>query len=88
MPEEGTLLGDRAVVVCSRVRLPFPPPMTLIVLTTRSLVDHLSDDAEVLEGSRLLKDFAESFCMLPIPVTLGYRKGGSDMTRPGLLRPW
>ncbi len=30
----------------------------LIVFTTRSLVDHLADDVEVLEESRLLKNFA------------------------------
>lgn len=29
-----------------------------IVLTTRSPVDHLADDVEVLEESRLLKNFA------------------------------
>jgi hypothetical protein len=58
----------------------------LIVFTTRSLVDHLADDAEVLEQSRLLKCFAESFCQNPSPLTLGYRVGGKDVSRSGVLR--
>ncbi len=49
-------------------------------------MDHLSDDAEVLEESRLLKNFAEAFCMDPRLLTLGYRTNGSVVRRPGLLR--
>ena len=58
----------------------------LVVLTTRSLVDHLSDDAEVLEASRLLKHFAEGFCRDPRPLTLGYLDHGSVVERLGVLR--
>jgi DNA replication ATP-dependent helicase Dna2 len=50
------------------------------------LVDHLADDAEVSEESRLLKNHAESFCADPRPVTLGYRKDNPDVPWPGLLR--
>ena len=71
---------NRFNVMASRARA------KLVVLTTRSLLDHLADDAEVLEESRLLKNYAESFCASPRPVTLGYRKDGSDVLRPGLLR--
>ncbi len=71
---------NRFNVMASRARA------KLVVLTTRSLVDHLADDSEVLEESRLLKNFAESFCKDPTPVTLGYRTDGSDVLRPGLLR--
>ncbi len=71
---------NRFNVMASRARA------KLIVLTTRSLVDHLSDDSEVLEESRLLKNFAESFCQNAAPVTLAFRRGGTDVPRPGMLR--
>ncbi len=71
---------NRFNVMASRARA------KLVVLTTRSLVDHLADDADVLEESRLLKNFAESFCRNPQPVTLGFRAGGADVLRPGVLR--
>ncbi|MCH8961443.1 MAG: AAA family ATPase [Bacteroidetes bacterium] len=56
---------NRFNVMASRARA------KLIVFTTRSLVDHLADDADVLEASRLLKNFAESFCQNPVALTLG-----------------
>jgi hypothetical protein len=71
---------NRFNVMASRARA------KLIVFTTRSLLDHLADDADVLKESRLLKNFAESFCQNPIPVTLGYRDAGVDVDRAGLLR--
>jgi hypothetical protein len=58
----------------------------LIVLTTRSLVDYLADDVEVLEESRLLKNFAESFCQSPTPVELGFNADDKQIPRPGVLR--
>lgn len=58
----------------------------LIVLTTRSLVDHLADDVEVLEESRLLKNFAESFCQSPTSIELGFSANGKSVSRPGVLR--
>ena len=71
---------NRFNVMASRARA------KLIVFTTRSLVDHLADDADVLEASRLLKNFAESFCQEPEALTLGYHTGGALVERPGLLR--
>jgi DNA replication ATP-dependent helicase Dna2 len=71
---------NRFNVMASRARA------KLIVLTTRALVDHLADDAEVLEQSWLLKNFAESFCTNSTPMTLSYRKDGSEVLRLELLR--
>lgn len=71
---------NRFNVMASRARA------KLIVLLTRSLVDHLSDDGDVLNESRLLKNYAESFCQSPTSVTLGFRENGVDKTRPGILR--
>jgi hypothetical protein len=58
----------------------------LIVFTTRALVDHLADDVEVLEESRLLKNFAESFCQSPAKIELGFNAGVEPVPRPGVLR--
>ena len=72
---------NRFNVMASRARA------KLIVFTTRSLVDHLADDADVLEESRLLKNFADSFCANPKLITLGYRSdGGSTILHSGELR--
>lgn len=71
---------NRFNVMASRARA------KLIVLLTRSLVDHLADDGDVLEESRLLKDYAESFCQSPTSITLGFRENGVDALRPGTLR--
>jgi hypothetical protein len=80
-PDEEFLYSlNRFNVMASRARA------KLTVFTTRSLLDHLADDADVLKESRLLKNFAESFCQNPIPVTLGYRDAGVDVDRAGLLR--
>ena len=71
---------NRFNVMASRARA------KLIVFVTRSLVDHLADDSDVLEESRLLKNYAESFCQSPTAITLGYRENGMDILRPGILR--
>ncbi|WP_456429961.1 DEAD/DEAH box helicase [Rhodocaloribacter sp.] len=71
---------NRFNVMASRARA------KLIVFTTRSLVDHLSNNAEVLEESRLLKHFAETFCRNPQSLTLGYLHGGRLVERCGVLR--
>jgi hypothetical protein len=71
---------NRFNVMVSRARA------KLIVLTTRTLVEHLSDDAEVLEQSRLLKYFAETFCSEAEALTLGYLSNGYIVERPGILR--
>lgn len=71
---------NRFNVMASRARA------KLIVFTTRSLVDHLADDADVLEESRLLKNFAESFCQDPEAFTLSYHTNGALVERSGVLR--
>ena len=71
---------NRFNVMASRARA------KLIVLLTRSLVDHLADDGQVLEESRLLKNYAELFCQSPTLATLGFRQNGIDVSRPGILR--
>jgi DNA replication ATP-dependent helicase Dna2 len=71
---------NRFNVMASRARA------KLVVMLTRSLVDHLADDGAVLEESRLLKNFAESFCQSPVPIRLGFQENGLDILRPGTLR--
>lgn len=71
---------NRFNVMASRARA------KLIVLLTRSLVDHLADDGDVLQESRLLKNYAESFCQSPTPIELGFREKGADIIRHGMLR--
>lgn len=43
----------------------------LVVLVTRSLIEHLADDREILRESLLLKKYAEQFC-LPAPEVPGH----------------
>jgi DNA replication ATP-dependent helicase Dna2 len=71
---------NRFNVMISRARA------KLIVLVTRTLVEHLSDNPEVLDQSRFLKYFAEIFCKDPEPVTLSYLTGNARVERPGVLR--
>jgi hypothetical protein len=58
----------------------------LVVFLTWSLLDHLSSDIDVLEESRLLKQFAYSFCADAGAVRLGFVKDGAEVVREGLLR--
>jgi DNA replication ATP-dependent helicase Dna2 len=58
----------------------------LIVFLTWSLLEHLSNDIDVLEESRLLKQFADSFCVDAGPVRLGFIKSGVEFERLGVLR--
>jgi hypothetical protein len=58
----------------------------LIVFVTRPLLDHLSNDADVLDESRLLKRFAESYCVRPQQIQAGMIKAGREETRPCVLR--
>jgi DNA replication ATP-dependent helicase Dna2 len=73
---------NRFNVLTSRARA------KLIVLVTRSLLEHLSNDVDVLRESRLLKKFAESFCTQHLPVQLGFIKNSKEFTRNGVLRRW
>lgn len=58
----------------------------LIVFLTWTLLEHLSNDIDVLEESRLLKQFADSFCVDSGVVRLGFVKGGAAVPREGVLR--
>jgi DNA replication ATP-dependent helicase Dna2 len=60
---------NRFNVLASRARA------KLIVLCTESLLQHLSDDVEVLKESRLLKGFAEAFCQEPQSIQIGDKAG-------------
>lgn len=71
---------NRFNVMASRARA------KLIVFLTRSLLDHLADDSAVLEESRLLKNYAETFCQNPSPITLGFIDSGVTQPRAGVLR--
>lgn len=57
-----------------------------VLFVTRSLLDHLSDDARILEQSRLLKQFAEGFCQPARTIDLGYYKQNNFIVRTGQLR--
>lgn len=72
---------NRFNVMASRARA------KLIVLTTRSLVNYLSDNADVLEQSRLFKYFVETFCCVSEPLTLAYLDATQQVQhRSGVLR--
>lgn len=58
----------------------------LIVFLTWSLLEHLSNDIDVLEDSRLLKQFADSFCVDAGVVRLGFVKNSMDIERESILR--
>ncbi len=58
----------------------------LIVFVTRTFLQHLSNDKEVLEQSRFLKQFAESFCNGSKPARFGYLKNANEIYRCGELR--
>jgi hypothetical protein len=71
---------NRFNVLTSRARV------KLIVFITRSLLEHLSNDADVLRESRLLKQFAESYCVNRQLTQLGFIKNGAVVFRQGELR--
>jgi hypothetical protein len=71
---------NRFNVLTSRARA------KIIVFVTRSLLEHLSNDADVLKESRLLKQFAESYCTQRQIVQVGYIKDKKDAHRTGELR--
>lgn len=71
---------NRFNVLTSRARA------KLIVFVTRSLLDHLADDIDVLKESRLLKQFAEAYCANPETIVLGYIKSMKPKEQKGVLR--
>jgi DNA replication ATP-dependent helicase Dna2 len=71
---------NRFNVLASRARA------KLIVFITRTMLEHLSDDLEVLEQSRLLKRFVETYCASPRAIQLGALQDGIAYARKGVLR--
>lgn len=57
-----------------------------ILFVTRSLLDHLANDAKILEQSRLIKQFAEGFCQPVTSFDLGFIKQNKTIIRHGQLR--
>lgn len=57
----------------------------LVVLTSQSLINHLSNDAEVLEESRLFKRFVETFCQPLEEFNLPFLAEGNQEMRTGWL---
>ena len=62
------------------------PRAKLVVFASQSLVDHLSNDADVLEESRLLKRYVESYCHDASPATLAHLVDGVRLDVSGTLR--
>lgn len=79
MEDEFLYKLNRFNVMASRARC------KLVVLMTRTLLDHLSNDQQVLRESGLLKRFAETYCQNPRAVTLGFTENGAFVARPGEL---
>jgi hypothetical protein len=71
---------NRFNVLTSRART------KLIVFVTRPLLEHLSNDTDVLNESRLLKQFVEFYCVSPESLQLGFIKDGAAVQRDGILR--
>ena len=68
---------NRFNVMASRARA------KLIVLVTRTLLDHLPRDSKVVQHSSLIKSFAESFCGDPREITVDGRNGTLRTGRSG-----
>lgn len=71
---------NRFNVMVSRARA------KIITLVSQEVVNHLSADFDVLNQSRLLKVFAESFCTNPQNVELGYLSDENVFIVNGILR--
>jgi superfamily I DNA and/or RNA helicase len=78
--DEFLLSLNRFNVLASRARA------KLIVLVTQEIVDHLSGDLDTLRESRLLKLFAQSFCVNARPTTLGHMVQGAARKVSGVVR--
>jgi DNA replication ATP-dependent helicase Dna2 len=78
--DEFLLAFNRFNVVASRARA------KLIALVSEQVIDHLSEDIEVLRESRLLKLYANSFCDKERPMTLGHLPNGQQQDVRGAFR--
>lgn len=71
---------NRFNVVASRARA------KLVVFVSQEVINHLARDVAVLNESRLLKVFVESFCASSRPMTLGHIDSSGVQQRPGAFR--
>lgn len=72
---------NRFNVMASRARA------KLVVVATRELVGHLSDDIEVVRASRMLKHFAEAHCGNRAEMRLRWTtRGGAAVEKPASFR--
>ncbi|MCP9495474.1 MAG: DNA2/NAM7 family helicase [Pyrinomonadaceae bacterium MAG19_C2-C3] len=71
---------NRFNVLTSRARA------KVIIFVTRTLLDHLSNDVDVLKESRLLKMFAESYCTEAQAIQIGFIKNQIVQSKKGTLR--
>ena len=78
--EEFLYNRNRFNVLVSRART------KLIVFATNSLVNHLPNDGDVLEESRFMKRFFESFCSKKKSLTIGHLKDSVETMREGVMR--
>jgi len=81
--EEFLLSLNRFNVMTSR------PRAKLIVLLSNEILDHLSNDSDILTNSRAVKMFAGSFCRNPQLISLPWRDGNSNIQQcTGILRTY
>jgi hypothetical protein len=80
LEEEFLLSLNRFNVAASRARA------KLVVMLAQSLVRHLAADRQVLDGSRLLKSFVDSFCQQPRHIALPYDEQGVTRSVPAVIR--
>jgi len=78
--DEFLLSMNRFNVMASRARA------KLVVLVSQEVVDHLSSDMDVLQGSSLLKGYVEHFCSTSRPTVLGYLRNGVSASVAGSHR--
>jgi hypothetical protein len=75
--DEFLMSFNRFNVAASRARA------KLIVLVSQQVISHLSGEVEVLQDSRLLKQFATSFCSAQAAAQLPYRTGQGTAVMTG-----
>lgn len=81
--EEFLLNLNRFNVMASR------PRAKLIVLLSNEILDHLSNDGEILANSRAIKMFVGSFCRNPQLISLPWRDSNNSIQQcTGILRTY
>ena len=79
--EDEFLFGlNRFNVLVSRARV------KMVLFLTRSMLDHLPDDAHVSRQSAHLKNLVEGFCTHEAPMTLPWIENGVVQTVAGVMK--